>query len=124
MTIVSMKHARECLISCYQHNQPAMVTGKPGMGKTATFESICRELGIGFIDFRLPLKDPVDVGGMRVPDPIAGRRVRATGPSEDQPKGQQQADRGSRMGHGTDPDMSWPARRVATTTGHQGEQPR
>ena len=73
MTTVSMRDARECLISCYHANQPAMLTGEPGMGKTATFEAIARELDIGFIDFRLPLKDPVDVGGMRVPDSATGK---------------------------------------------------
>jgi hypothetical protein len=72
MTSVSMRDARDCIVACYNQNQPVMLTGYPGMGKTATFEDISRELKIGFIDFRLPLKEPTDVGGMRVPDMKSG----------------------------------------------------
>ncbi|WP_316176500.1 MULTISPECIES: ATP-binding protein [unclassified Bradyrhizobium] len=73
MTTVSMAVARRMIIACYRKNVPLMLTGYPGMGKTATYESVARELGIGFIDFRLGLKDPVDVGGMRVPDAKTGK---------------------------------------------------
>lgn len=73
MATVSMTLARRMIMSCYRKDVPLILTGYPGMGKTATFESVCRELGIGFIDFRLGLKDPVDVGGMRVPDAKTGK---------------------------------------------------
>ena len=73
MTTISMQDARRMIIACYNNDEPLMLLGKPGMGKTALFESVCRDdLGIGFIDFRLSMRDPVDVGGMRVPDPQSG----------------------------------------------------
>lgn len=43
------------------------------MGKTAMFERTCSDLGIGFLDFRMTLRDPVDVGGMRIPDQKSGK---------------------------------------------------
>lgn len=92
MTSVSMRDARDCLIDCYEANQPVMLTGVPGMGKTATFEAVCRQLGIGFIDFRLTLKDPVDVGGMRVPDMKTGE-LRWFKP-DDLPNPERDGDRG------------------------------
>jgi hypothetical protein len=67
-----MQMARECVLACYRKRQPVMLTGKPGMGKTAMIESICRDEQLSFIDFRLALRDPVDVGGMRVPDTKTG----------------------------------------------------
>lgn len=69
---INMTDARRMIIACYEANEPLMLLGKPGMGKTATYESVAKELGIGFIDFRLSMRDAVDVGGMRVPDEKTG----------------------------------------------------
>lgn len=52
----------------YRKRRPLMLLGNPGMGKTSLYEATCKKLGIGFIDFRLPLRDLVDVGGIRIPD--------------------------------------------------------
>lgn len=68
MTSINLRDAREMIIASYWADEPLMLLGKPGMGKTAMFESVCKELKIGFIDFRLSMRDPVDVGGMRIPD--------------------------------------------------------
>jgi hypothetical protein len=70
---ISMVDAQAIIMACYQMNEPLMLLGKPGMGKTALFESVCHNLGIAFIDFRLSMRDPVDVGGMRVPDQKTGK---------------------------------------------------
>jgi hypothetical protein len=69
------------VLACYRNRQPVMLTGKPGMGKTAMIENICAGEEMGFIDFRLALRDPVDVGGMRIPDPETGL-MRWFAPSE------------------------------------------
>lgn len=69
---ISMKDARRMIAASYQADEPIMLLGKPGMGKTAMFESVADELDIGFIDFRLSMRDPVDVGGMRIPDVKTG----------------------------------------------------
>jgi hypothetical protein len=70
---ITMKEARYMIGAAYRKNKPLMLLGSPGMGKSALFESVARELGGGFIDFRLTMKDPVDVGGMRIPDVATGR---------------------------------------------------
>lgn len=70
--MINMDDARRMIVAMYEADEPLMLLGKPGMGKTAMFEDVCHELGIGFIDFRLSLRDPVEVGGMRVPDSKSG----------------------------------------------------
>lgn len=70
---ISMVDAKAIILACYEQNEPLMLLGKPGIGKTALFESVATELGVGHIDFRLSMRDPVDVGGMRVPDQKTGK---------------------------------------------------
>lgn len=43
---------------------PLMVWGAPGVGKSAGVKQVTDELGIGFIDLRLSLLNPVDLRGM------------------------------------------------------------
>lgn len=72
--VISMLDAERMIKTCYRLNKPLFLLGDPGMGKTALVESVAHKcLGIGFIDFRLTMRDPVDVGGMRIPDPKTGR---------------------------------------------------
>jgi hypothetical protein len=66
--VISMIDARKMIIACYKLNEPLMLLGKPGMGKTSLFNGVAQELGIGYLPNILSQKDPVDVGGMRVPD--------------------------------------------------------
>ena len=75
---ITMSTAAQMIRDCYEADRPLFLIGKPGMGKTALFESTTSQLGIGFSDFRLTMRDPVDVGGMRVPDMKAGRMVHYT----------------------------------------------
>lgn len=72
MSAISMTDARRMIVAAYEADEPLLLLGKPGMGKTAMFESVCADQGRAFIDFRLSMRDPVDVGGMRVPDQKTG----------------------------------------------------
>lgn len=73
MTTINLADAEAIIIACYHADEPLMLMGKPGMGKTSLFEDVCKRMKIGFIDFRLSMRDPVDVGGMRVPDLKTGK---------------------------------------------------
>lgn len=68
MSTINMADLERVIKACYKANEPLLALGPPGMGKTAMWERVCKDLEIGFIDFRLSLRDPVDVGGMRIPD--------------------------------------------------------
>ncbi len=68
MSSLNMVDARKMIETCYRLNEPLLLLGKPGMGKTSLFTAVAKDLEIGIIDNRLTQKDPVDVGGMRIPD--------------------------------------------------------
>lgn len=70
---ISMLDAERMIRTCYELDEPLFLLGDPGMGKTALFAGVAASLGIGYIDFRLTMRDPVDVGGMRIPDDKTGR---------------------------------------------------
>lgn len=70
---ISMIDAAAMIKSHYAKRRPLILLGKPGMGKTSLYEKSCAEMEIGFIDFRMTLRDPVDVGGMRIPDTKTGK---------------------------------------------------
>ena len=70
---ITMLEAERMIIDCYKMNEPLFLLGSPGMGKTALFESVADKLGIGYIDFRFTMRDPVDIGGMRVPNLKTGK---------------------------------------------------
>lgn len=73
-TTINMMDLERMIIACYHKNEPLFALGSPGMGKTSLFEHCARKaLNIGYIDFRLTLRDPVEVGGMRVPDLKTGK---------------------------------------------------
>ena len=69
---ITMLEAERMIQNCYKWNEPLFLIGHPGAGKTALYESSASNLGIGLIDWRLPQRDPVDVGGMRIPDEKSG----------------------------------------------------
>jgi len=70
---ISMTEAERMINLAYEQNEPLLLLGKPGMGKTSLFEAVAKNRNIGFIDFRPSLRDPVDIGGMRVPDEKTGK---------------------------------------------------
>lgn len=49
-------------------SMPIMVWGSPGNGKSAIIRQCAKELGIDFIDARLPQMEPCDIKGLPVPD--------------------------------------------------------
>lgn len=74
MTVITMKEAERMIIAAYEKDEPMCIIGPPGCGKTAMLKRIATKvLKIGHIDWRLTLRDPVDVGGMRVPDSKTGK---------------------------------------------------
>lgn len=72
MTAINMTDAKKMILACYKANEPLFLLGEPGMGKSSLFLSVTQEEGIGYIPNILSQKDPVDVGGMRVPDIATG----------------------------------------------------
>lgn len=48
----------------YHANQPAMIWGKPGVGKSSIVSQVCAEEKVGFIDLRLSLLEPIDLRGL------------------------------------------------------------
>ena len=72
MATITMGEARQMIIAHYHADEPIFLLGDPGIGKTALFASVARFLKIDLIDFRLSMRDPVDVGGMRMPNTTTG----------------------------------------------------
>lgn len=73
MTVINMVEAKKMIIACYQANESLLLLGPPGMGKTALFEEAARtDLKVGYVCNIMSQKDPVDIGGMRIPDQVTG----------------------------------------------------
>lgn len=65
-----LRHQLDALWRAPAHAQlipPLLLWGPPGVGKSALFQELCAELGIGFIDVRLAQREPVDMRGLPVP---------------------------------------------------------
>lgn len=50
--------------TCLKANQPVMLHGSPGVGKSDVIRRIAKKQGIGLIDLRLSQLDPVDLRGV------------------------------------------------------------
>jgi hypothetical protein len=72
MQTITMIEAERMIETQYDMREPFLLIGEPGMGKTSLFESVAKRRKIGFIANILSQKDPVDVGGIRVPDMKTG----------------------------------------------------
>jgi MoxR-like ATPase len=72
MTTVTMKTLALCLEEMIAEDIAAFIWGVPGVGKTAVVEQVAKKLGIGFIDCRLNVREPVDLTGLPVADLTAG----------------------------------------------------
>jgi hypothetical protein len=70
---ITMDTALKMIVDLYHADEPLFLMGMPGMGKTALYESAAAQLKIGYIDFRFTMRDPVDIGGMRVPNLKTGK---------------------------------------------------
>lgn len=71
-THIDMITARRMIEAHYHADEPLLLIGRPGEGKTALYEAVCREMKIGYTDFRFPQRDVADIAGMRVPDEKTG----------------------------------------------------
>lgn len=49
-------------------SMPIMIWGSPGCGKSSIVRQVAEDLGIDFIDARLPQMEPCDIKGLPVPD--------------------------------------------------------
>ena len=49
-------------------SMPLMIWGSPGCGKSSIVKQCAQELGIDFIDARLPQMEPCDIKGLPVPN--------------------------------------------------------
>lgn len=61
---VTIKRAKELLREYMKAGTPAYLHGPPGVGKSDVIKQVAEEEGIGFIDIRLGMMDPVDVLGL------------------------------------------------------------
>lgn len=70
---ISMLTAQQMILAHYKRDEPLMLLGSPGSGKTSMIEHAATELiGGGFLDFRLTMRDAAEIGGMSVPDQKTG----------------------------------------------------
>ncbi len=63
---------RDALKVCFATKRAAMVWGSPGVGKSAIIAQLAKELGVDLLDFRLVMRDTVDMRGVPFVDK-AGR---------------------------------------------------
>ncbi len=68
MTVLSMANAKRVIRYCVENDMPVYFEGAPGIGKTQIFRQVAEELDYIFLDYRLLLRDPVDLRGLPVPD--------------------------------------------------------
>ena len=54
--------------TCIQAHVPCLIRGAPGVGKSSLIRSLASEMGIGFVDIRAAMLDPVDILGIPVPN--------------------------------------------------------
>jgi len=70
---VSLAEAKQMVIDCFYAKLMPMVTGSPGMGKSAMIHSVARELNLKIIDIRLAQCDPTDLLGFPDIDQKTGK---------------------------------------------------
>ena len=54
--------------TCIKAHVPCLIRGAPGVGKSSLIKSLASEMGIGFVDIRAAMLDPVDILGIPVPN--------------------------------------------------------
>lgn len=58
------RQLRTLIIECFEAGLVPYVRGSPGIGKSAIFRAICRDLQLWMIDHRLSTSDPTDLNGL------------------------------------------------------------
>ena len=72
MTAITMKTLTVILPTLVRNDTATFIWGAPGIGKTQGVEQVARAMGIGFLDCRLNIREPVDLAGLPVADMAAG----------------------------------------------------
>jgi len=73
MIEVNTKEAKELIIDCIKSNLVCMLTGSPGVGKSALIHGIADEHNLQVIDVRLGQCDPSDLLGFPMVDKESGK---------------------------------------------------
>jgi len=73
MLTVNPVQAKELLVDCLKAKLVPMLTGSPGIGKSAIVKEIAAEYGLKVIDVRLSQSDPTDMNGFPHVDPETGK---------------------------------------------------
>lgn len=71
VTAQKMRQAIEKFLQMQREGKnppPSMIWGAPGTGKSYIVREIAEKASIGFVDVRLPQREPVDMRGLPVPD--------------------------------------------------------
>ena len=61
MRSVNLLELKDHIKLCIMADEIPFVTGSPGLGKSAIFAALAKELNLEFIDFRLSMCDQVDL---------------------------------------------------------------
>jgi hypothetical protein len=75
ITTVSIEKAGPLVIECIRENEPVMLWGAPGIGKTELMQQIADEIGLPLVTFIASIKTPVDLSGIPVPDMVTKQAV-------------------------------------------------
>lgn len=71
-TVMTLKTLSTCLEYNIMKDIPTFIWGPPGVGKSQTVWQVADRLGYSVIDMRLSLRDPVDLRGLPLVDPVKG----------------------------------------------------
>lgn len=70
---VTPKRCYEAVRDCLYAKVVPMISGSPGVGKSAIIQQLCEELGLKLIDLRLSQCDPTDLNGFPSIDKETGK---------------------------------------------------
>lgn len=72
MLALTLKQAAACLAFNLSQDIPTFIWGPPGVGKSQLVHQVTDKLDYEMYDIRLSLRDPVDLRGLPLVDPIKG----------------------------------------------------
>src|SRR5580765_2267185 len=72
MTMINLALCAKCVEHNTSKDIATFIHGPPGIGKSQSVNQVADKLGIGLIDIRLSLRDPVDLRGLPLVDAKSG----------------------------------------------------
>lgn len=72
MNTLNLIQTAQCVEYNLKKNIPSFIWGPPGIGKSDCVKQVAEKLGMGLIDMRLSLRDPVDLRGLPMLNVKAG----------------------------------------------------